>query len=52
MKYNAKNETAKTLGEILSILEPGRFPHITWVGKNYSKAALIRDLKRLVPNNE
>lgn len=35
-----------TLPEILALLESGKYPELVWVGKNYSKADLIRDLKK------
>jgi hypothetical protein len=41
------DQNADSIPEILGILEAGKFPELTWVGKNYSKANLIRDLKKL-----
>lgn len=38
-----------SLEEIIQALQPGKTGNeITWVGKNYSKAQLIKDLERLV----
>lgn len=42
-----ENQEANNIDEVLSILEAGTFQELTWVGKNYSKADLIRDLKKL-----
>lgn len=42
-----KNKDTDELDEMLSILEAGKFHELTWVGKNYSKADLIRDLKKI-----
>ena len=46
------NQEADDIDGILSILEATKHPALTWVGKNYSKADLIRDLKKLSSNNE
>lgn len=43
-----KNQKADSLEEILSILEKTEYPEMTWVGRNYSKADLIRDLKKII----
>lgn len=40
-------QQASSLSEILTLLEKGKYPELVWVGKNYSKADLIRDLKKL-----
>lgn len=40
--------SCNSLQEILSILEATSYPELTWVGKNYSKGDLIRDLNKLL----
>ena len=42
-----RHQVAVDIEEILEILEATDYPDLTWVGKNYSKADLIRDLKRI-----
>lgn len=41
--------TCDTLEEIIECLSPGKLGNeMTWVGKDYSKADLIRDLQKIV----
>ena len=42
-----ENNEFDSLPEILSALTSGKFPELTFVGKNYSKADLIRDLRKI-----
>lgn len=51
---NRVHQKANSLQEIIDILEGGKtshpgnyFPEMVWVGKNYSLADLIRDLKEI-----
>lgn len=43
-----ENNEFDSLPEILEALTSGKFPELTFVGKNYSKADLIRDLRKMV----
>jgi len=49
MSKTRTNIEASSFDEILSILEKGCCQESVWVGKNYSKADLIRDIKKLRP---
>ena len=46
MTKTRTNQEVDSIREILDILEATKYPEGTWVGKNYSKADLIRDLKK------
>ena len=44
-------ESFDTLEEIIECLSPGKVGNeMTWVGKDYSKADLIKDLQRVLQN--
>ena len=47
MAKTRTNQEANSVEEILSILNQGDYPEMAWVGRNYSKADLIRDLNKL-----
>ena len=47
MSKTRTNVVAKSFDEILSLLEKGTCQESVWVGKNYSKSDLIRDIKNL-----
>ncbi len=47
MNSNRPHQEASTIQEILDIIDnPDKYPEMVWVGKNYSLADLIRDLKK------
>ncbi len=42
-----KRLTCDSIEDILSILTKSKYPEQTWVGKDYNKAGLIRDLEKI-----
>lgn len=44
--------TYNNLNDIINALSVNKFSEFTWVGKDYSKAQLIEDLKKIQASNE
>lgn len=44
---NRNTATYNNLNDIINALNVNNFSELTWVGKDYSKAQLITDLKRI-----
>lgn len=47
-----QNNSYNTLEEIIEALSKNPHSENVWVGKNYSKADLIEDLKQISVNNQ
>jgi len=49
---NRSKATYSNLDDIINALNVNKFSEFTWVGKDYSKAQLIEDLKKIQASSE